>query len=204
MDWGFSVGVGLLGFLGGLSAAWERLERAALPFPRLHNLDLPGDALIDQPIPAKERPPQDHPMPLLALVQLDAGEGLKQQLVQLRNIEARQVDEGAVATADAADLALVGDGQVQPLGQRIIDAVAAGAGVDQRLDLLFREVRGLAGRRKRLQPDIDLDRRPQSNEQICLAFARRAEPKARLYRAHAQVGKSSRQEVEQDQLQPGG
>jgi len=52
-----------------------------------------------------------------------------------------------MAPADAADdAALVGDGQAQRARQVVVDALAAGAGVDEGVDLLQGQIGRRAGR----------------------------------------------------------
>ena len=105
-------------------------------------------------------------MPLFALRQLHAGEGLEQQAAEFGDIDARGVDEGVVLPADPADLPFIGDRQAKRPGQFVVDAVATRTGVDQGLDLLIGKIGTRTGRGPGLEPDIHQQGRTQLDEQV--------------------------------------
>ena len=79
-------------------------------------------------------------MPLRTRLQLHPCERLEEQTVKLWHVDSCGVDEGVMATADAADFAFVRNRQSQGDRQSVIYTVAASTGVDKGLDVLFSKI----------------------------------------------------------------
>ncbi len=93
---------------------------------------------------AEKRATEDDAVRLSALLQPDAGKRLEEQCVERWDVEAGPVDEGAMETTDAADLAFIVNGKAQRLGKRVVDAFTTRARIDQGEHALLGKVRCLA------------------------------------------------------------
>ena len=123
-------------------------------------------SVVDEPIVPQEGPPEDHFMPLTALAKLHTREALEQEPVQARHIQAGHVRRCEMTAADAADVAFLVDYQAEFLRQVVVDAVAAGACVDQGAQALRWQVGLAVAVKGASQADVHPERRPKLGEKV--------------------------------------